>query len=91
MRKGASLRSGALFLVFTDHLGHVVEGHALVTADGEVLVVMFPWGKQQQLTAAAGLHALTARFGQIGKTVFLKDDEGQAFVEGKAHDRFLSL
>jgi len=39
MRKSASLRSGALFLVFTDHLGHVVEGHALVTADGEVLVV----------------------------------------------------
>jgi hypothetical protein len=29
--------------------------------------------------------------GKVGEAVFLKDDEGQAFVEGGSHDGFLSF
>ena len=45
------------FLLLTNHPGHVVEGEALVAADGEALVVVLPVSEEKELAAGAGLHA----------------------------------
>ena len=49
----------------------VIELKALATFDGQCLVVVFPRGKDKQLTASTGFHACTARLGKVGKAVFL--------------------
>lgn len=59
-------------------------------ADGEALVVVLPRGKEKELTAHAGIHALTAGLGEVGKAVFLKDNQGKAFLKGGTHDLFLA-
>ena len=73
-----------------NHLCQVIQLEALVTANGELLVVVLPGGKKEKLAALAGIHALASWFGEVGEAVFLEDDEGKAFVEGGAHDGLLS-
>ena len=75
---------------FADHPRHVVECHALASADGEAFVVVLPWGKKEELTALAGLHALATGFGEVREAVLLQDDEGKTFVEGGTHDGLLA-
>ena len=53
--------------------------------------MVLPGGEHQQLTSGTGLHAAAAGFRQVGEAVFLKHDEGQAFLEGCAHDLLLAL
>lgn len=76
---------------FTYPPHHLVQTEALVAADGEVLVMVLPGCKQEELTTGAGIHAAAAWLGKIRKAVFLKDDEGEPFVEGGTHDGFLAL
>ena len=39
-------------------MGDVVEFEALAAADGELLVVVFPWGEDEQLAAVVAVAAL---------------------------------
>lgn len=80
-----------LVLYFANHPGHIIQGEALVAADGELLIMVLPRSEEEQLAAGAGLHAGAAGLGKVSKAVLLQDDEGQAFVKGSAHDLFLAL
>lgn len=73
-----------------NHPRHVVERHALTSADGEAFVVVLPWGKKEELTALAGFHALATGFGEVREAVLLQNDEGKTFVEGGTHDGLLA-
>lgn len=53
--------------------------------------MVLPWGKQQELSAHAGFHPAATGLGEVGETVFLKDNQREAFVEGGTHDGFLTL
>ena len=61
-----------------------------MAGDGEALVVVLPGGKDEELAASTGFHALAAGLGEVGEAVFLQDDERETFGEGGAHDGFLS-
>lgn len=76
---------------FTYHPRQIVQCQALSSADGDVLVMVLPRCEDEELAAGAGLHALASGLGQVGEAVLLQDDEGEAFVEGSAHDLFLTL
>ena len=52
-------------------VGDVVQGQALVAANGELLVVMLPRGKDEELTSGTGFHAATAGLGKVGEAVLL--------------------
>ena len=69
-------------LILTNHPRHFVKRKALVTADGEALVVVIPRSQQQELTTGTGIHALSAGLGKVGKAVLLQEDEGQALIDG---------
>ena len=60
-------------LLLTNHAGKVVEDEALVAGDGDALVVVLPWGEQEELAAGTGIHSLTSGFGEFGKAILLKD------------------
>lgn len=62
----------------------------MVATDGNVLVVVFPWGKDEQLAPGTSLHALATGLCQVGKAILLKVDEWEASFEGSAHHRFLA-
>lgn len=62
----------------------------MASADGEALVMVLPRGEQEELSALAGFHALAAGLGEVGEAVLLKDDEGQAFLEGGSHHLLLA-
>ena len=53
--------------------------------------MVLPRGKEKELTAHAGFHATAAGLGEVGETVFLKDNQREAFGEGGTHDGFLAL
>lgn len=80
----------SLFSLFTYPLCHLVELEALASFDGEAFAVVFPGGEQEELSALAGFHALAAGLGEVGEAVLLKDDEGQAFLEGGTHHLLLA-
>lgn len=46
-----------LALYFANHPGHIIQGEALVAADGELLIMVLPRSEEEQLAAGAGLHA----------------------------------
>ena len=73
-----------------NHAGHVVKRETLLAADGGLFVVVLPRSQQEELTTGASLHALTARFGEVGEAVLLKDNKGQAFFERGSHNMFLA-
>ena len=87
----SSVLDKVLNVSFANPLCHVVEHEALVSADGKVLVVVFPGGKEQKLSALAGFHALSAGLGKVCEAVLLKDDEGQALRKGGSHHLLLAL
>ena len=62
----------------------------MTSADGEAFIVVFPWGKEEELTSGTSFHALASGFGEFSEAIFLEDDEGEAFVEGGTHDGFLA-
>jgi hypothetical protein len=62
----------------------------LTSADGELLVVVLPGSKEEQLTSGTGFHASTSGFGKVGKAILLEDDEGVTFLKSGAHDSFLA-
>lgn len=72
------------------HPSQFIELQALPAADGQAFVVVRPWGKEEELTALTGFHALASRFGKVGETVLLEDDKGKTFLEGGTHDGFLT-
>ncbi len=80
----------SFILILTYQPCQIIQLEALAAADGESLVVVLPWGKEEQLTSGTCVHALASWFGEVGEAVFLKDDEGELFVEGGAHDGFLA-
>ena len=73
-----------------EQAGDVVEFEALAAADGQLLVVVFPWGEDEQLAAGTGFHSLAAGLCQVGETVLLQVDEREPLVECGPHDGFLA-
>ena len=61
----------ALTTAFTDSFRHVIKLQALASLYRQSFVVMLPRGEDEQLTMGTGIHALAARFRQVGETVFL--------------------
>ena len=74
----------------TERTGHVVQGETLVAADSCVLVVVLPRREDEQLPSGTGLHALPARFGQVGEAVLLQMDKGEALLKGGTHHSLLA-
>ena len=74
----------------TESAGHVVQGEALAAADGCALVVVLPRREDEQLSSSTGLHALPARFGQVGEAVLLQIDKGEALLKGGTHHSLLA-
>ena len=74
----------------TESSGHVVQREALVAADGCAFVVVLPRREDEQLPSGTGLHALPARFGQVGEAVLLQIDKGQALLKGGTHHSLLA-
>jgi hypothetical protein len=73
-----------------NHPRHVVECHALTSADGQPFIVVIPRGEEKELTTLASFHASTSGFGKVGKAILLEDDEGVTFLKSGAHDSFLA-
>ena len=73
-----------------EQAGDVVEFEALAAADGELLVVVLPWGEDEQLAAGTGLHSLAIGLCQVCKSVLLQVDEWESLVECGPHDGCLA-
>ena len=52
---------------------------------------MFPWGKDEEAAFGTGLEVLVAWFGEGVKAPRGEEDEGEAGIEGGAHDSLLSF
>ena len=73
-----------------EQAGDVVEFEALAAADGQLLVVVFPWGEDEELSSGTGFHSCATGFCQVGETVLLQVDEREPLVECGPHDGFLA-
>ena len=58
-------------MLSADEMREVIELKALVSVDDQCLVVMFPRGKNKQLTARTGIHTCSARLSKVSKFVAL--------------------
>lgn len=55
-----------------------------------LLVVVGPWGEQEEASFVAGIELLSLRFGEGREAIFYEDDEGEVGIEGGAHDGLLT-
>ena len=61
----STLLSFCFSVGFTYHPCHLVKRETLMTADSNSLIVMLPWGKDEQLTSRTGFHSCPTWFRQI--------------------------
>ena len=73
-----------------EQAGDVVEFEALVSTDCQLLVVVFPWSEDEELSSGTGFHSGPTGFCQVGKAVLLQVDEGETLVESGSHGSFLA-
>ena len=77
-------------LLITDGPSHLVEGETLVTPDGDIAVVVLPWGEHEQTALGASVEAFASGLGERRKAIFLQNDGGEASLKDGTQDVFLS-
>ena len=84
------LVGGGVPVVVADEAGEVVEEVALLPGDAALIVVMGPWGDDEQAALGTCFELPAARFLHGCKAVFYEDNHGVSGLEGAPHDFFLS-
>lgn len=87
-RKGVGL--GCVPVVVADVGGEVVEEEALGAGDAALVVVMGPWGDDEQPPLGTGVELAAAGLLHGGEAVLDECDDGEAGLEGSCHDFFLT-
>ena len=77
-------------VVVADAAGEVVEGVTLGSGDLALVVVVWPWGYDEEPSLSAGVELAAAGFLHGGEAVFDEDDDGVACLKGASHHFFLS-
>ena len=75
---------------FTNLPRHVVQRKTLVTPNDNAFVMVLPGSKDKEPSLSTGFHTFASRLCQVGKAILLKENKGEAPVEGSPHYRLLS-
>ena len=77
-------------VVVADVVGEVVEEEALGAGDAALVVVVGPWGDDEETALGTGVELAAGGLLHGSETVFDEDDDGETGLEGVSHDFFLA-
>ena len=69
---------------------HVVQRKTLAAPDNNAFVMVLPGSEDKEPSLGTGFHTFASRLCQVGKAILLKENKGEAPVEGSPHYRLLS-
>ncbi len=68
----------------------VIKEVALLASDAASVIVVRPWGDDEQASLSAGIKLAPRRFLQWGEAVFDEDYDGKSRLKSSSHDIFLA-